>query len=88
LGQNITLPDGYGGTITVTYAGLATVTGYARVFTGVAVFKETDSGNPPIPFPRTVYMVKGIGEVRTDLAGSQGLNLPATSCTLANYSIP
>ncbi|MGA3038243.1 MAG: hypothetical protein ABSE64_12255 [Vulcanimicrobiaceae bacterium] len=88
LGQNLSLPDGYGGTITVTYAGLATVTGYARVYTGVAVFKETDSGHPPVPFPRTVYMVKGIGEVQTDLAASQALNLPATTCTLASYSIP
>lgn len=88
IGQNVSLPDGYGGTITVTYAGLTSVTGYAQVYTGVAVFKETDSGNPPLPFPRTMYMVKGIGEVQTDLAASPQLHLPATTCTLASYSIP
>jgi hypothetical protein len=88
MGQNFTFPDGYGGTVTVTYAGLTTVTGYANVYTGVAVFKETDNGHPPVPFPRTLYMVKGIGEVQTDLAASSQLNLPATTCTLASYSIP
>jgi hypothetical protein len=88
IGQTLTLPDGYGGTITVTYAGLTTVTGYARVYTGVAVFKETDSGHPPVPFPRTLYMVKGVGEVQTDLAASQQLNLPATTCTLVSYTMP
>jgi hypothetical protein len=88
MGGNVTFPDGYGGTVTVTYAGLTTVTGYANVYTGVAVFKETDNGHPPVPFPRTVYMVKGIGEVQTDLAASSQLNLPATTCTLASYSIP
>jgi hypothetical protein len=88
IGQSFSLPDGYGGTITVTYAGLTTVTAYAQVFTGVAVFKETDNGHPPLPFPRTVYMVKGIGEVQIDLAASPPLNLPATTCTLASYSIP
>jgi hypothetical protein len=88
MGQNFTFPDGYGGTVTVTYAGVTTVTGYANVYTGVAVFKETDNGHPPLPFPRTVYMVKGIGEVQTDLAATSQLNLPATTCTLASYSIP
>lgn len=88
MGQNLTFPDGYGGTVAVTYAGLTTVTGYANVYTGVAVFKETDNGHPPVPFPRTVYMVKGIGEVQTDIAASSQLNLPATTCTLASYSIP
>lgn len=88
MGQNFTFPDGYGGTVTVTYAGVTTVTGYANVYTGVAVFRETDNGHPPLPFPRTVYMVKGIGEVQTDLAATSQLNLPATTCTLASYSIP
>ena len=88
IGQNFSLPDGYGGTITVTYAGLTTVTSYARVYTGVAVFKETDNGHPPLPFPRTLYMVKGIGEVQTDLAATPALNMPATTCTLVSYSIP
>jgi hypothetical protein len=86
IGQMLSFPDGYGGTVTVTYAGLATVNGYLRVFPGAAVFKEVDSGHPPIPYPRNVYMVKGIGEVQTDFSATQ--NTPAMTCSLANYNIP
>ena len=87
IGQTFQLGDGFGGTITVTYAGLTTVSAPNAVYTGVSVFKESDSGQPPIPFPRTRYMARGIGEVQTDFGAVSAQNLPATTCQLVSYSL-
>lgn len=88
IGQTYAFPDGFGGTVAVTYAGLTTLSEPTAVYTGVAVFRELDSGQPPIPFPRTRYMVKGLGEVQTDLGAVPAQNLPAMTCQLFSYNLP
>ena len=85
--QNVSFPDGFGGTLTVTYTGLGTLSVPAGTFTGVAIFKETDNGGPPLPFPRTRYMAKGVGEVQMDLSAVAAQNLPAVTCQLVSYSL-
>ena len=86
IGQTFAFPDGYGGTVTVTYAGFSTVATQAGRF-NAGVFKEADNGRTPIPFPMTRYMVKGVGEVGFQI-GPLAQSLPPTTCQLANYSIP
>lgn len=88
IGQMFQFGDGFGGTVTVTYAGLTTVGAPMGVFAGVSVFKEVDSGEPRVPLTRTRYMKPGIGEVQTDFGAVSAMNLPATTCGLVSYSIP
>lgn len=86
IGQSVSFPDGSGGTVTVTYQGLSTVTVPAGIYTS-AVFRETDSGSGgAVPFPKTTYMVRGIGEIASQTASLPAQNLPATTCQLVSYS--
>lgn len=82
IGQSVQFPDGAGGVVTVTYQGVATLTVPAGTYTA-GVFKEVDSNaQPPIPFPRIEYMVRGFGEVASQIAAFPSQNLPATTCQL------
>lgn len=86
IGQSVQFPDGAGGIVTVTYTGIATMTVPAGTYTA-GIFKEVDSNaQPPIPFPRIVYMVRGFGEIASQMAAFPAQSLPATTCQLQSFS--
>ena len=87
IGQSVSFPDGAGGVVTVTYQGFANVSVPAGIYNAGVFTESSNSAQPPIPFPRTLYMVRGMGVVEFQQAAWPAQNLPAATCGLFSFNL-